>query len=331
MQLVRAVCITAHGGPDVLALGTLAVREPGPGEVRIRVAAAGVNRADVLQRRGLYPAPPGVPPDVPGLEYAGTIDAVGEGVDASLVGARVMGIVGGGAYAEAVVVHHREVVAIPEGLDPTTAAALPEVLGTVWDALVAQAEVRSGDWVLVHAAGSGIGTAAVQLLRALGARSVGTSRSEEKLRRAAEAGVGPDVALPICGSRFADQVVAATGGRGADVVLDCVGGPYLEENVRALAPGGRLVVLGLLGGSSGTLPLSSLLARRARIVGTVLRSRPLEEKIALARALERHVVPLVSRGAVRPVIDRVLPMEAASEAHALLEANATLGKLVLRW
>jgi putative PIG3 family NAD(P)H quinone oxidoreductase len=315
----------------VLALGALAVRDPGPGEARVRVAAAGVNRADLLQRRGLYPAPPGAPPDVPGLEYAGTVESVGDGVDPALVGARVMGIVAGGAYAEAVVVHHRELVAVPAGLDFAAAAALPEVLGTVWDALVAQAGVRAGEWVLVHAAGSGIGTAAVQLVRALGGRTLGTSRSEGKLRRAAEAGVGADVAIAVEGGRFAERVLEATGGRGADVVLDCVGAAYLEENVRALAPGGRLVVLGLLGGATGTLPLAPLLAKRARILGTVLRSRPLEEKIALARALEGHVAPLVARGAVRPVVERVLPMEAAAEAHALLEADAALGKVVLRW
>jgi NADPH2:quinone reductase len=327
----KTVRITAFGGPEVLAPGELEVRAPGPGEVCVEVAAAGVNRADLLQRRGVYPAPPGVPADVPGLEYAGRVAAVGEGVREWKVGDAVMGIVAGGALATHLVVHAREAIAVPRGMSLTDAAALPEVFLTAYDAIVTQGGLASGDTLLVHAIGSGVGTAALQLARALGARTLGTSRTAGKLVRCEALGLAPDDGLAVTDARFAEQVQALTGGRGVDVVLDGVGAAYLEENVRALAPGGRVVVIGLLAGASAPLPLGLLLQKRARVFGSVLRSRPLEEKIALARLFSQRLLPLFERGVLRPVVDAVLPMRAAQEAHARLEAGDSFGKIVLAW
>ncbi len=329
--LARAVRITSFGGPEVLSLGELALREPGFGEVRVEVAAAGLNRADTLQRRGLYPAPPGVPADVPGLEYAGVVAALGEGVREVRVGDRVMGIVAGGAMATALVVHARETIPVPRGLSLAEAAALPEAFLTAYDALVLQAGLASGDVALVHAVGSGVGTAALQLARALGARVLGTSRTADKLARCEALGLAPSEGLLVSDGKFSERVLVATGGRGCDVVLDGVGAAYLEENVRALAVGGRVVVIGLLTGASGALPLGLLLQKRARVLGSVLRSRPLEEKCALAQVFAQRLGPLFERGALRPVLDAVLPMSDVGEAHRRMEANETFAKLVLTW
>jgi putative PIG3 family NAD(P)H quinone oxidoreductase len=329
--LARAVRITAPGGPDVLALGDLELREPGFGEVRVDVGAAGLNRADTLQRRGVYPAPPGVPADVPGLEYAGTVAALGEGVRDVRVGERVMGIVAGGAMATQLVVHARETIPVPRGLSLAEAAALPEAFLTAYDAVVLQGGLASGDVLVVHAIGSGIGTAALQLARALGARTIGTSRTAEKLARCEALGLPLADGLVVTDGTFAERVQRATGGRGCDVVLDGVGAAYLEENVRALATGGRLVVIGLLAGANGALPLGALLQKRARVIGSVLRSRALEEKCALAQLFARRLVPLFESGALRPVVDAVLPMSEVREAHRRMEANETFGKVVLTW
>ena len=332
MSLVaRTVRITSPGGPEVLAPGELVVREPGWGEVRVAVAAAGVNRADLLQRRGVYPAPPGAPVDVPGLEYAGTVESVGEGVREWKPGDAVMGIVAGGALATHLVVHAREAIAVPRGMSFTDAAALPEAFLTAYDAIVTQGGLASGDTLLVHAIGSGVGTAALQLGQALGARTIGTSRTTEKLARCASLGLASDDGITVTDARFAERVHALTGGRGADVVLDGVGAAYLEEDLRALAPGGRVVVIGLLAGATAPLALGMLLQKRARVLGSVLRSRPLEEKIALARVFTQRLLPLFERGALRPVVDAVLSMDAAREAHARLEAGDSFGKLVLAW
>lgn len=328
MKTLRAVRIREPGDVDVLELGEVSLRDPAPGEVRVRVAAAGLNRADLLQRAGKYPAPPGVVPDVPGLEYAGVVEALGAEVRGVAVGDRVMGLVGGGAMAEAVVVHHRELMAVPMGMAMTDAASIPEAFATAWDALT-QAEVTLGDVVLVHAAASGVGTAATQLARAMGARVIGTGRSAAKLERCAEWGL--DEAVVARDGRFADAVMARTGGAGVTVVLDLVGGTYLAESLRCAAPRARVMMLATMGGGSAELPLGLALSRRVTLRGTVLRSRSLEEKIALARGFASAVLPNFARGLLRPVVDAVLPMAQVREAHQRMARDETVGKIVLTW
>jgi NADPH2:quinone reductase len=328
MKTIRAVRIREPGDVDVLELGEVALREPGPGEVRVKVAAAGLNRADLMQRAGYYPAPPGVLPDVPGLEYAGVVEAVGDEVRGVGVGDRVMGLVAGGAMAEAVVVHHRELMAVPAGMSLTDAAAIPEAFATAWDALV-QAGARLGDVVLVHAAASGVGTAATQLARAMGARVIGTGRNAAKLARCAAWGLDEPV-LAKDGA-FADAVLALTGAVGVDVVIDLVGGAYLAESVRCAAPRARVVMLATTGGLTATLPLGIALARRITVTTTVLRSRPIEEKIALARGFARAVLPGFAAGALRPVVDAVLPMGEGRRAPERRARDETVGKIVLAW
>ena len=302
----------------------------GAGEVLVEIAAAGLNRADCLQRRGFYPAPPGAPPDIPGLEFAGTVVERGSGAGQFAIGARVMGIAGGGAMATHIAAHERTLVPVPAVLDLERAAAVPEVFMTAYDALFLQGGLEMGDDVVVHAAGSGVGTAAVQLVARAGARSIGTSRDESKLERCRALGMSE--ALLVDGEkRFADRVRAMTGGSGAAIILDSIGAAYLEENMRALAVGGRLIVIGLLGGGGGTLPLGLLLSRRARLLGTVLRSRPLEEKAELAQRFTTQVLPLLADGRLVPVVDAVMPMSEVRAAHRRMESNDTFGKIVLRW
>jgi putative PIG3 family NAD(P)H quinone oxidoreductase len=324
---MRAVVIRQPGGPEVLELREVPAPEPGRGEVRIRVRATAVNRADLLQRQGKYPAPQGSPADIPGLEIAGEVDGVGDGVVELSGGERVFGIVGGGGYAEYVVVHARTLARIPVGLSFTAAAAVPEAFMTAWDAVVTQAHLAAGEVLLVNAVGSGVGTAGVQIARAIGARIVGTSRSADKLRRARDLGLAEGVVVD--GSAFASEVLARTGGRGADVVLELVGGGYIAEDLACLAPEGRIVVVGTMAGTGAQVDLSVLMRKRAEIRGTVLRARPLEEKILTARALGRHVVPLFESGALQPVVDRVLPLEQAADAHRAMHASDTFGKIVL--
>jgi len=293
----------------------------------VRVRATAVNRADILQRLGKYPAPPGSPVDIPGMELAGEVDALGDGVTDRAVGDRVFGIVGGGSYAEYVVVHGRTLARIPDGMTFTDAAAVPEAFVTAWDALVTQAKLCAGETVLVHAAGSGVGTAGVQIARAIGARTVGTARTSEKIERAVSLGLS--VAIVVAGPTFAGDVLACTHGQGVEVVLDLVGGPYVAEDLACLAPRGRIMVVGTMGGPNVQLDLALLMTKRAILRGTVLRSRPLEEKILAGRALERHIVPLLASGALRPIVDSVLPLAEAAEAHRRMQANGTFGKVVL--
>lgn len=323
----RAVVARSPGGPEVLAIDTVEVRDPGPGEIAVRVRAAGVNRADLLQRRGMYPPPPGAPADVLGLEYAGEVEACGPLTARFRPGDRVMGIVGGGGQCERVLVHEREAISVPAGMSWTDAAAIPEAFLTAFDALVTQGGLATGQWVLVHAAASGVGTAAVQLVRAANARCIGTSRTAAKLDRVRRLGL--DEALAVADGRFAERCRALTDGRGVELIIDFVGAAYLGENIAALAPGGRVVVLGLLGGSQGELPLGIVLTRRLTLIGSTLRGRPIEEKIALARAFEARGMPLFAAGRIRPVVDAVLPLERVREAHERLERNDTVGKIVL--
>jgi putative PIG3 family NAD(P)H quinone oxidoreductase len=325
----KAVLIDGKGDVDVLRIGPFAVREPGPGELLIAVAAAGLNRADTLQRRGLYPAPAGAAANVPGLEYAGTVQAVGAEVLGIAVGDRVMGIVAGGGMASHVVVHAREAIPVPAGMSLTDAAAVPEVFLTAYDALFAQAGLRLGEAVLVHAVGSGVGTAALQLALAAGARPIGTSRTEDKLERCRSLGL--EQGLLVTDNQFSSRVYELTGKRGADVILDSIGAAYLAENLSALASLGRLVMIGMMGGATAQIALGTLLAKRARLIGTVLRSRPLEEKATLAQAFARDVLPLFAKGALAPVVDCVLPMSDVAESLRRMERNATFGKIVLSW
>ena len=327
MTSVPAVRIREPGGPEVLELGSTEVRGPGPGEVSVAVEAAGLNRADLLQRRGRYPAPPGVAPDVPGLEFAGRVAAVGPGPNEWSPGDRVMGIVGGGAMARTVITSSRELLPIPRAMDFVDAAAIPEAFTTAYDGLFRQGRLELGETVVVHAAASGVGTAALQLGRAAGVRVVGTSRTKAKLE-ACQA-LGLEEAVLVDGDRFADVLRERVGA--PELVFDSVGASYLAENVRLLKPKGRLVLYGLMGGAAAEVPLGEVLRKRLTLVGTVLRTRSPEEKAELAQAFRRHVLPLFDRGLVRPVVDRVLPMAEVSQAHQLMESNATVGKVVLRW
>lgn len=325
---MRAITVRAPGGPEVLELVERPIPLPGKHEVRVRVVASGVNRADLLQRIGAYPAPPGSPADVPGLEFAGVIDALGEDAEGR-VGDPVMGIVGGGGYAEAVVVHGRQVVRVPRGMSVRDAGAVPEVFMTAYDALHRQMALAMGETVLIHAVGSGVGSAAAQLARAAGARVIGTSRTPAKLDRALA--LGMDHGVLLGDGDWAQRVLDLTDGRGADVALDLVGGPYLAGTLSALAVGGRCIVVGTTAGGSGPVDLRVLMGRRLSMTGTVLRARPLEEKIALARDFEAKVIPLLERGTLRPVIDRFHPPEEVGEAHRRLASNDTFGKLVILW
>lgn len=320
---MRAIVITQPGDADVLQLQDVPTPEPVADQLRVQVHATALNRADLLQRRGGYPAPFGAPRDIPGMEFAGEIDAVGPLVEGLRPGQRVFGIVGGGAYAEYVLTTERMAVLIPDTLDWAQAAAVPEVFMTAHDAL-RQAKFVAGERVLVHAVGSGVGTAAVQLIRAMGGRSYGTARSSDKLI-AAQA-LGLDVGL--AGATWAADLKAQS--VPIDVVLDFVGGAYLQANLDALAQRGRLIVIGLMSGAKAEIDLGTIQRKRLHVIGTVLRARPLEEKIAATQAFARQVVPLLDRGIVRPVIDRVFPLAEAAAAHRYMESNANVGKIVLR-
>ncbi len=320
---MRAIIIAKPIGHEGLEMRDVAVPSPAKGEVRIAIHATAVNRADLIQARGAYPAPPDAPADIPGLEYAGVIDAIGEGVTNFAIGDRVFGLAGGGTYAEFVVVHARTVTRMPERLSFVEASAIPEAFITAYDAMVSQAGLSSGETVLVHAVGSGVGTAAAQIAKAIGARCIGTARSAEKLKRVA----CPSVACN--NSQFYEPIMKLTSGRGVDVVLDLVGGDYMADSLRVLSSKGRLVLVGLLAGNKTEVDLGLVLRKRLRIMGTVLRSRPLEEKIATAAAFERHVVPLIDSGVFAPVIDRVMTLEDARQAHAYVASNVGYGKVVL--
>lgn len=328
---MRAVVITAPGGPEVLSIEERPLPEPGTGEVRVRVNAAGLNRADLLQRRGAYPAPPGWPADVPGLEFAGEVDATGAGVARWRVGDRVMGLVGGGAHAEYVVTPAEEVLPIPRGLDWPAAAAIPEAFLTAYDALVTRGRLGPGERVLIHAVGSGVGTAAVQIARRLGATPVGTARSAWKLERARELGLAE--AIDASEGPFREALSAPV-----DVVLDVLGGQALADNLAVLEPRGRVVVLGLLQGAAASLSLEPLLRRRLEVIGSVMRTRSAAERAALAREAEERLLPLFDAAAprpaappLRPVVGGVWRMTDVAAAHSALERNDVFGKAVLAW
>ena len=326
---MRAAVIMAPGAAGAVGVALRPRPTPGPREVLVRVHASAMNRADVLQRKGLYPPPPGAPPDVPGLEIAGTVASTGTNVSRWRAGDRVFGVVPGGGHAEYAVAAESTLVAVPPSLSWTEAGAIPEAFITAHDALE-QAGLRRGETVLVHAAASGVGLAAIQLVRARGGTPFGTSRTAAKLDRARALGLADGWVADRELAGLAAWVRERTGGRGADVVLDLVGGPYLPASLHALAPLGRLVLIGTMGGAEAAIPLGVVLRQRLTIRGTVLRTRALEERARDAASFAAHIVPLLDRGEVRAVVDAVLPLDRIADAHRLVETNATSGKVVIR-
>ncbi len=328
---MKALRIVRPGSEDGIELADAPEPVAGPADLLVQVHATALNRADLLQGLGLYPPPKDVPQDIPGLEYAGTVVATGAKVLRFQRGDRVMGLVGGGAFAERLVTHEREALPLPEGLSFERAAAVPEAFLTAFDALVLQGGLRPHARVLVHAAASGVGTAGLQLVHSFRGEAFGTGRSAAKLERCRDIAPFHPLAVDADEPRFADRVLALTGGQGVDVVMDLVGGRYVAESLACLALRGRLVQVGTLGGARAEVDLRQLMGRRAHLVGTLLRSRPVEEKISLARAFEAQVLPDFASGALRPVVDAVLPVGEIRAALARMASNAPVGKLVLSW
>jgi putative PIG3 family NAD(P)H quinone oxidoreductase len=323
---MQAVVISEPGGPDVLQLAQVPDPVAGGGEVLIEIVGAGINRADLMQRQGLYPPPPGVPP-YPGLECSGRIAGLGPDTDGWSVGDEVCALLGGGGYAEQVAVPAGQLLPVPGGVTVMDAAGLPEVTCTVYANVFEQAGLAPGETLLVHGGASGIGTMAIQLARAHGARVACTAGSPAKLERCRE--LGADLAINYTTDDFVGAVRDFTGGEGADVILDIMGAVYLPRNVAALATGGRLVVIGMQGGNRGELDLGLLLRKRASVQAASLRARPPAEKAEIVAAVRRSVWPLISAGQVTAVIDRILPLAEASQAHRLMEAGAHVGKILL--
>ncbi|MGW2256566.1 NAD(P)H-quinone oxidoreductase [Streptomyces sp. NPDC001780] len=321
-----AITIPEPGGPDALVWAEVPDPVPGEGEVLVEVVASAVNRADVLQRQGFYDPPPGSSP-YPGLECAGRVSALGPGVSGWSVGDEVCALLAGGGYAEKVAVPAGQLLPAPRGVDLATAAGLPEVTATVWSNVFMVSHLRPGETLLVHGGASGIGTMAIQLAKAVGARVAVTAGGADRLARCAE--LGADILIDYHEQDFVEEVRKATDGAGADVILDIVGAKYLDRNVRSLAVNGRIAVIGLQGGVKGELNLGALLNKRGAVTATSLRARPLTEKAAIVAAVREHVWPLIEGGDIRPIVDRSLPMEQAAEAHRALEAGGHVGKLLL--
>lgn len=326
---MRAAVITRPGGPEVLEIREVDRPEPGTGEVLVRVHTTALNRADLLQREGRYPAPPGSPADIPGLEIAGEIAACGPGASLWKEGDRVFGIVGGGGYAEYVTTHERTLARIPSRLTWTDAGAVPEAFITAHDALITQAQLRPSERVLIHAVGSGVGLAALQIARAAGGVAYGDARTPDKISRARSLGLADGVVVQGDLGEIARAVGQWTRDTGVEIVIDLVGGAYFGASIAAAASRGRIVLVGTMAGRETAIALGMVLGKRLTIVGTVLRARPLEEKILATRAFAAQVVPLLERGTVRPVVDRVFPLTQIADAHHYLESNATFGKVVI--
>ncbi len=322
---MRAVVLREHGGPEVLTIEEVPDPRPGPEDVVVDVAATALNRADLLQRLGFYPGPPSEH-EIPGLEYAGTVSEIGSAVRSHAVGDPVMGIVGGGAYAEKLVTHERTALAIPHSLPVADAAAVPEVFMTAFDALVVQGGLASGRWALVHAGASGVGTASIQIAKALGARIIVTCSTGKV---AACEALGADAVVDYTTTDFADVVAEVTNGRGVDVVLDVIGGEYTVRNIQALRVGGKVIQVGVMGEGTVELPLGLLLPKRASLIGTVLRARPLEEKIELAQRVAAELLPRFDDGSLHPVIDRRYGLDDIADAHRYMATNANVGKIVI--
>ncbi len=325
---MRAVYIKEFGGPENLEIREVTdPPSPRKNEVLVAVKAAGLNRADLLQRRGLYPAPEGFPQHIPGMEFSGNVIELGSETGDLKIGDRVFGIISGGAQAEKILIDHSHLAKVPDNLDLTEAGGIPEVFITAYDAIFTQGELKAGETLLVHAAGSGVGLAAIQLAKAAGADVIGTSRTEDKLKKGIEFGLSNFVVTG--GDIFADKVRGFTNGRGVDVVLDLVGGSYLPEDLKCLAKLGRIMLVGLTGGRTAKLDLGTILAKRAKIIGTVLRSRSFEEKSAVTETFSQNVVPLFAKGTIKPNTDRIFPFDQISKAHEYLESNKSFGKVIL--
>ncbi|MBT9260357.1 MAG: NAD(P)H-quinone oxidoreductase [Clostridiales bacterium] len=333
MATMEAYVLESYGGPEVLQRKAIPLPEPQGDEVRVQVKAVGINRADLLQRRGRYPQPGEKPPfEVPGLEFAGIVEKAAPGAHVHLkelglqVGSPVMGLLSGGAYAQFVVTHPRLLLPLPEGLSFTQGAAIPEAYLTAWDGLL-QGGFSLGKAVLIPAGGSGVGVAATQLVKAGGGTAITLSRTPRKVELSRD--VGADRALLVGTDDVAREVREATGGRGVDLVLELVAGPHLVEHLQLLSPKGTVVVIGTLGGGEVSLPLGLLMAKRARLVGTLMRSRPLEEKMDLVQRFSREILPLFASGTLVPRVHEVVPWEEGPRAHQILEENQNFGKVVL--
>ncbi len=326
---MRAVVISKAGGPEVLVIQDVEQPKPAPEQVLVRVKASALNRADLLQRQGHYPAPFGFPQNIPGLEFAGEVVETGALARMWKPGQRVFGITGGGAHAEFVAVHERTLAEIPRNLSWSEAAAIPEVFITAQDALWKQAALRPSEIVFVNAVGSGVGLAAVQLARALGAEVYGSSRTQDKIERAREFGLTQGT-IADSADELPEKFQHLTGGRGADIVLDLLGGAYVNAGIKLLAPQGRMIFIGTMAGAKSELDLRHVLGKRLMLRGTVLRARPLEEKIAATQAFARELCPLFERGALRPILDSEFDMRDIQAAHRRMESNQGFGKIVLR-
>jgi putative PIG3 family NAD(P)H quinone oxidoreductase len=323
---MQAIVLRGYGDPSVLQFEDIPSPQYGRDEILVDVRATSLNRADLLQRMGFYPDPFPSEVEVPGMEFSGRVVAVGDRVKLWNVGDEVMGIVSGGAYAEQLAVHERQAMRIPRNVSLADAAAIPEVFITAWDALVLQGGLTSGRWALVHAGASGVGTAAVQICKAIGARVIATC-STAKVD--AVTALGADVVVDYTSQDFVETVKQATDGKGVDVILDVIGGEYLDRNVACIAVRGRIVQVGVMGGGNTSFNLGALMPKRASLTGTVLRARPLEEKIALSQRFSSEITPLFESGLLRPVIDRRYPFTAIAEAHAFMGANGNIGKIVI--
>ncbi|MFG1300851.1 NAD(P)H-quinone oxidoreductase [Xanthobacter sp. V3C-3] len=325
-ETMTAITISAPGGPEVLVPGVRPVPRPVPGELLVKVAAAGINRPDVMQRKGLYPPPPGAS-DIPGLEISGTVVAVGEGVTRFKTGDRVCALVTGGGYAEYCTTHESTALPVPEGLSDAEAAAMPETVFTVWSNIFDRGRLAAGETLLLHGGASGIGTTAIQLAKAFGARVIVTAGSDEKCEACLK--LGADAAVNYRTKDFVAEVKSFTAGKGADVILDMVGGPYIQKNYEAAAQDGRIVQIAFQQGSKAEVDFMRVMLKRLTHTGSTLRSRPVAEKAAIAAAIVEKVFPLIAKGAYRPVMDETFPLAEASKAHARMDASAHVGKIVL--
>ncbi|MGW6026896.1 NAD(P)H-quinone oxidoreductase [Streptomyces sp. NPDC055099] len=323
---MHAITIPEAGGPEALVWAEVPDPVPGEGEVLVDVVASAVNRADLLQRQGFYNPPPGSSP-YPGLECAGRVTDIGPGVSGWKIGDEVCALLAGGGYAEQVVVPAGQLLPVPDGVDLVTAAALPEVTSTVWSNVFMISHLRPGETFLVHGGSSGIGTMAIQLAKAVGAKVAVTAGTKEKLDFCAE--LGADILINYREQDFVEEIKKATDGAGADVILDNMGAKYLDRNVQALATNGRLAIIGMQGGVKGELNIAALLNKRAAVTATSLRGRPAEEKATIVAAVREHVWPLIATGHVRPIVDQTVPMSDAATAHRVLEESNHIGKVLL--
>ena len=323
---MKAIVIGTPGGPEALELQDVPAPVAGPGEVLIDVIAAGINRADAMQRQGHYPVPAGAS-EYPGLEVSGRIAALGEGVEGLAVGTEVVALLAGGGYAEQVAVPAGQVLPLPDGFDAVTSASLPETAATVFSNLFMAAAVQEGEYVLIHGATGGIGTMAIQMVAAFGAIPMVTAGSAEKLELAKS--LGAKVLINYKEQDFVEAVKDATDGHGADVILDVVGAKYLQRNLDALAVAGRLVIIGLQGGVKAELNLNQLMTKRAAVIGTTLRGRPVEEKSAIMQAVGEYVWPLLVSGQIQPLVDRTFPLAEAAAAHEYFDSGQHTGKILL--